>query len=249
MNLDSDVAIRFERVSKSIRATRILDDVSFEVARGTSLSIVGRRGAGKTVALKLTIGLLKPDRGRIFLNEEEITGLAVSDLLRVRKTTGFIFQSAAVFDSISVAENIAFPLRYNSGRSESEIQEKVHQHLLQIGLERDKDKMPCDLSMGMRKLLGFARALAGEPAILLLDDPWNGLDCITSANLRTLLLDLKLHLHTTLLIVTGDLNEVLHVSDQLAVLDGGRMIVCGSPDEAAASGDPVVRKFLSQEGF
>jgi phospholipid/cholesterol/gamma-HCH transport system ATP-binding protein len=249
MNLDSDVAVRFERVSKSFGTTCILDDVSFEVPRGTSLSIVGRRGAGKTVALKLAIGLLQPDRGRIFLNEEDITGLSVSDLLRVRKTTGFVFQDAAVFDSISVAENIAFALRYNSGRPESEIQERVHQHLLQVGLDRDKDKMPPDLSMGMRKLLGFARALAGEPAILLLDDPWNGLDCITCANLRTLLLDLKHHLHTTPLIFTCRLNQVQHISDQLAVLDAGRMIACGSPGEAAASGNPVVREFLSQEGF
>jgi ABC-type multidrug transport system ATPase subunit len=120
---------------------------------------------------------------------------------------------------------------------ESEIQEKVHQYLLQVGLERDKDKMLLDLSIGTRKLLGFARALAGDPAILLLDDPWNGVDCITSANLHKVVLDLKHRLHTTLLIATGHLNEVRPLSDQLAILNCGRMVACGSPDEAAADGN------------
>jgi phospholipid/cholesterol/gamma-HCH transport system ATP-binding protein len=249
MNLDGDVAVRFDQVSKSIGATRILENVSFEIPRGTAFSILGRRGTGKTIALKLSIGLLKPDRGRIFINQEEITRLDTPGLLRVRKSTGFVFQKSAVFDSISVAENIAFPLRYNSGKPESEIQEKVRQQLLQVGLERDADKMPADLSVGMRKLLGFARALACDPAILLLDDPWNGVDSITAALIRKLLLDLKQRRRTTLMITDNNMTEVRHVCDQLAILDGKHMIACGSPNEVARCDNPIVRQFVSQEDF
>jgi phospholipid/cholesterol/gamma-HCH transport system ATP-binding protein len=249
MNLDVDVAVRFDHVSKSIGATRILEDVSFEIARGTAFSILGRRGTGKTIALKLSIGLLKPDRGRIFINEEEITTLDALGLMRVRKSTGFVFQNSAIFDSISVAENIAFPLRYNSGNPESEIQEKVYQQLLQVGLEQDGQKMPVDLSVGMRKLLGFARALACDPSILLLDDPWNGVDSITAALIRKLLLDLKRRRRTTLLIIDNELTKVRHISDQVAILDGGHIIACGPPNEVARCDNPIVKQFGSQEDF
>lgn len=247
MNLDQDVAVRFERVSKSMGATRILEDVSFEIPRGTAFSILGRRGAGKTTVLKLSIGLLQPDRGRLFVNQEEISGLNTSGLLRVRKSTGFVFQNSAVFDSISVAENIAFPLRYNSGKSEREIQEKVHEQLVQVGLEQDGDKMPVDLSVGMRKLLGFARALAYDPAILLLDDPWDGVDSITAATIRVLLLDLKQRRRTTLLIAANKVTDVRHISDQFAILDGAHMIACGPPDEVAGCDNPIMQQFFSEE--
>jgi len=249
MNPDGDVAVRFDQVSKSIGATHILEDVSFEILRGTAFSILGRRGAGKTIALKLSNGLLKPDRGRIFINQEEITGLDRPGLLRVRKSTGFVFQNSAVFDSISVAENIAFPLRYNSGKPESEIQDKVRQQLLQVGMEQNGDKMPVDLSVGMRKLLGFARALACDPSILLLDDPWNDVDSITAALIRRLLLDLKQRCRTTLFIVANKMTEVRHISDQVAVLDGGHLTACGSPNEMARFDNSIVRQFVSQEDF
>jgi len=148
-----------------------------------------------------------------------------------------------------VAENIAFPLRYNSGKAEPEIQERVRQQLLQVGLEQDGDKMPVDLSVGMRRLLGFARALACDPAILLLDDPWNGVDSITAALIRKLLLDLKQRRRTTLMIIDNKMTEVRHVSDQLAILDGGHMIACGPPNEVARCDNPIVRQFASQEDF
>jgi len=140
-------------------------------------------------------------------------------------------------------------LRYNSGKPESEIQEKVHQQLLQVGLEQDSQKMPVDLSVGMRKLLGFARALACDPCILLLDDPWNGVDSITAALIRKLLLDLKQRRRTTLLIIDNKLTEVRHISDQLAILDGGHMIACGPPNEVARCDNPIVKQFGSQEDF
>jgi phospholipid/cholesterol/gamma-HCH transport system ATP-binding protein len=247
MKPNEDEAVRFDRVSKSIDGMRILEEVSFQVPRGTAFSILGRRGTGKTIALKLSIGLLKPDLGRIFINREEITTLDTPGLMRVRKSTGFVFQNSAVFDSISVADNIAFSLRYNSGRSESEIQQKVREQLLQVGLEQERDKMPMDLSVGMRKLLGFARALACDPAILLLDDPWNDVDSITAAIIRKLLLDLKQRRGTTLLMIGNKMAEVRPISDQLAILDGGHIIACGPPNEVARCDNPIVRRFVSQE--
>jgi phospholipid/cholesterol/gamma-HCH transport system ATP-binding protein len=243
MNLDGSVAVRFDHVSKSIGTTRILEDVSFEIPRGAALSILGRRGTGKTIALKLAIGLLKPDRGRIFIDGEDITALDIPDLLRVRRSTGFVFQNSAAFDSISVAENIAFPLRYNSGKPESEIQDKVRQLLIEVDLERDSHRMPVDLSAGMRKLLGFARALACDPPILLFDDPWNGVDSITAVLIRRLLLDLKQRRRTTLLIAANKLTDARHICDQLAILDAGHLIACGPPNEVARCDNPAVRQF------
>jgi len=160
-----------------------------------------------------------------------------------------VFQNSAVFDSISVAENIAFPLRYHRAEAESDIQETVRRQLLQVGLEHDGDKMPADLSAGMRKLLGFARALACDPAILLLDDPWNGVDSITAGIIRRLLLDLKQRRRTTLFIMANRMTDVRPISDQLAILDGGNLIACGPPDEVAHCDQAIVRQFVSQEDF
>jgi phospholipid/cholesterol/gamma-HCH transport system ATP-binding protein len=243
----ADIAVRFDQVSKSIDETNILEDVSFEVPRGAVFSILGRRGAGKTIALKLSIGLLKPDLGRIFLNNQDITELDHPGLLHIRKSTGFVFQTAAVFDSISVAENVAFPLRCATGIPESKLRDRVQEQLDRVGLWDDRGKMPIDLSFGMRKLLGFARALASDPAILLLDDPWCGVDSVTSALIRDMLLSFKEHRGTTLLITANRLTDVQGLCEQLAILDGGRIIACGSPNEVERSGHPGVRQFFLQD--
>ena len=242
-----DMAVRFDRVSKSIGETDILEDISFEVPRGTAFAILGRSGAGKTIALKLSIGLLKPDLGRIFLNNQDITALDHPGLLHVRKSTGFVFQSAAVFDSISVAENVAFPLRCATGIPESKLRDRVQQQLDQVGLGEERGKMPIDLSFGMRKLLAFARALASDPPILLLDDPWCGVDSVTSALIRELVLSLKERHGTTLLITANRVADVRDLCEQLAVLDEGRMIACGPPSEVERSDHPVVRQLFLQD--
>ena len=243
----ADVAVRFEQVSKSIGDIGVLEDITFKVPRGTVFSILGRLGAGKTTALKLSIGLLRPDQGRIFLNNQDITEMDHPGLLDVRRATGFVFQTSAVFDSISVAENVAFPLRCATHSPESELRERVREQLAQVGLEQDGDRMPNDLSAGMRKLLGFARALASDPAILLLDDPWCGIDSDTGEVIRELLLELKERQGTTLLIAANRMSEVRSFSDQLAVLDEGRMIACGSPDEVERNDHPFVKQFILQD--
>ena len=243
----ADVAVRFEQVSKSIGDMGVLEDITFKVPRGTVFSILGRLGAGKTTALKLSIGLLRPDQGRIFLNNQDITEMDHPGLLDVRRATGFVFQTSAVFDSISVAENVAFPLRCATHSPESELRERVREQLAQVGLEQDGDRMPNDLSAGMRKLLGFARALASDPAILLLDDPWCGIDSDTGEVIRELLLNLKERRGTTLLIAANRVSEVRRFSDQLAILDEGRMVAYGSPDEVERNDDPVVKQFFLQD--
>jgi phospholipid/cholesterol/gamma-HCH transport system ATP-binding protein len=242
-----DIAVRFDGVSKSIGETDVLEDISFEVPRGTAFSILGRRGAGKTVALKLSIGLLKPDLGRIFLDNQDITEMDHPGLLHVRRSTGFVFQTSAVFDSITVAENVAFPLRCATGIPESKLRDRVRQQLDRVGLAEEAAEMPHDLSFGMRKLLAFARALASDPAILLLDDPWGGVDSVTGAFIRELLLGLKERPGTTLLITANRIAEVRDFCEQLAVLDEGRLIAAGSPEEVERSDHPVVRQFFLQD--
>jgi phospholipid/cholesterol/gamma-HCH transport system ATP-binding protein len=242
-----DAAVRFDRVSKSIGETDILEDVTFEVPRGSVFSIIGRRGAGKTITLKLTIGLLKPDLGSIFINNQDITALDHAGLLKIRRSTGFVFQTSAIFDSISVAENVAFPLRCATHSPESKLRDIVRQQLNRVGLGEDSYKMPNDLSVGMRKLLAFARTLASDPAILLLDDPWCGVDSVTGALIRELLLSLKERRGTTLLITANRLAEVRSLSEQLAVLDEGRIVALGSPDEVVRSDHPAVKQFVLQD--
>ena len=184
-------AIRFESVSKSFDGRHVLDDVSFDVPPGTACCIMGRSGTGKSVTLKLLMGLLKPDSGRIYVNDTEIEALNSRELVEIRKTMGFLFQYSALFDSLSVAENVAFPLRRHTRMTEGEIQAVVRERLAEVGLENELDKMPLDLSGGMRKRVGLARALALKPSVLLVDEPSSGLDPITTREIDKLLMDLK----------------------------------------------------------
>jgi phospholipid/cholesterol/gamma-HCH transport system ATP-binding protein len=171
----SDLAIRFQNVAKSFNGQTVLDNVSFDVPRRTACCIMGRSGTGKSVTLKLLMGLLKPDGGKIYVNNSEIENLDSAGLVEVRKTMGFLFQYSALFDSLSVSENVAFPLRRHTRMREKEIADSVCERLAAVGLEAELDKMPLDLSGGMRKRVGLARALALNPSILLVDEPSSGL--------------------------------------------------------------------------
>ena len=243
-----EAAIRFEGVTKSFGPLRVLDDVSFEVPRGTALCILGRSGTGKSVLLKQLVGLIKPDSGRIFVEDEEITALPAHELARVRKRMGFLFQYSALFDSISVGENVAFPLRRQTRLSGAEVRDRVHDKLARVGLEGIQDKMPSEISGGMRKRVGLARALALEPPILLADEPSSGLDPVTSLEIDELLLDLKHTEGATMVVVTHNIPSARRIGDQLALLDQGRILATGSAAELEQSEHPLVRDFMKSEG-
>jgi phospholipid/cholesterol/gamma-HCH transport system ATP-binding protein len=247
MNQQAQPAIRIDHVSKAFDGRAVLEDVSFSVPAGEAFGILGKSGTGKSVTLKLIIGLLCPDQGRIFIGDEEVEQLDRENLLRVRKTVGFMFQDAALFDSVSVRENIAFPLRRHTEKSEEEIDGVVKKKLAEVGLDGDAEKMPSNLSVGMRKRVGLARALVLDPPVLLVDEPNSGLDTVTASEIYKLLADLKQKQHRTLIVVTHDAGGVRRFANRLGVLDQGRMIACGSPDELAHSDNGLVRALVSQK--
>ena len=242
-------AIRFERVSKSFGANTILKDLSFDIEKGSSVAILGRSGTGKSVTLKLMIGLLEPDSGSVSVLGREVPRLSPSELSDLRRQMGFLFQSSALFDSISVGENIAFPLRRQKAGADHEIRARVEELLGQVRLAGEYDKMPSDLSGGMKKRAALARALALKPSVLLVDEPSAGLDPITSEEIDELLISLGEERDTTVVIVTHNIPSARRICDELILLDGGAIRARGDLAALERSEDEVVRKFLgSQSG-
>lgn len=240
-------AVRLDHVTKAFGGRKVLDDVSFEVAAGSGFVILGRSGTGKSVMLRHMIGLVRPDSGRVFVCQDEISALSGPPLGRVRQKIGFLFQNAALFDSISVGENVAFPLRRHTRMREQEIRTRAKEKLAAVGLERDYDKMPANLSGGMRKRAGLARALALDPEILLVDEPSAGLDPITAGEIDTLLGDLKQRGGVTLVVVTHNIPSARRLGDELLMLHEGRIIARGSPDDMDRSTNELVRAFMTSE--
>jgi phospholipid/cholesterol/gamma-HCH transport system ATP-binding protein len=240
-------AVRFDRVSKAFGGHPVLREVSFEIAPGTAFCVLGRSGTGKSVTLKHIIRLLRPDNGRVFVRGEDITDLRGRALARVRRGMGFLFQDAALFDSISVGENVAFPLRRHTRLRDAEIRDRARRRLADVGLEETFDEMPAELSGGMRKRAGLARAMALDPAILLVDEPSAGLDPITSREIDELLIGLRKG-GTTLVVVTHNIPSARAVGDELAVLHEGRLVARGTAAELDRSDDPLVRAFMRSAG-
>ena len=240
-------AVRLDRVTKSFGKTRVLDDVSFDVSAGRGFVILGRSGTGKSVTLRHIIGLLQPDRGRVFVGDDEISALGGPELSRVRRKIGFLFQNAALFDSITVGENVAFPMRRHTRMKDPEIRQRAQARLAEVGLEHDYDKMPSDLSGGMRKRAGLARAMALDPEILLVDEPSAGLDPITADEIDELLLDRKERGRVTLIVVTHNIPSARRLGDELVMLHEGRIIVRGPAGELDRSSDPLVRAFMTSQ--
>jgi phospholipid/cholesterol/gamma-HCH transport system ATP-binding protein len=247
MGASTGAAVRLDHVSKAFDDRPVLVDVSFEVAPGQAFCILGRSGTGKSVTLKHIIGLLHPDAGRIFVHGDDITSLRREALTRVRRGMGFLFQNAALFDSITVGDNVAFPLRRHTDLPDREIRDRARQKLADVGLERDYDRMPADLSGGMRKRAGLARAMALDPSILLVDEPSAGLDPITSAEIDQLLLARKRQ-GTTLVVVTHNIPSARTLADELMLLHDGRVAAQGTAAELARSADPLVHAFMHAEG-
>ncbi len=240
-------AVRLEGVSKSFGAKRVLDDVSFDVPAGCGFVILGRSGTGKSVTLKHIIGLIRPDAGRVFVEKDEIPVLKGRDLSRVRQKIGFLFQSAALFDSISVGENVAFPLRRHTDLKEAEIRSRAAEKLAAVGLDAEYDKMPADLSGGMRKRAGLARAMALDPPILLVDEPSAGLDPITADEIDDLLLGLKQAGRTTLVVVTHNIPSARRLGDELVMLHEGHIVARGTAADLERSDDELVRAFMTSQ--
>ena len=246
---DGKCAIGFDSVSKSFGSRSVLTDISFSVSAGTAFVLLGRSGTGKSVTLKLICGLLKADSGSVFINGEDITKLGSNDLAATRKHMGFLFQSAALFDSISVGENVAFPLRRHTRQANAAIRDQAQSILEQLGLGEEYDSMPGDLSGGMRKRAGLARALAMKPSILLVDEPSAGLDPITSTEIDELLIDIKTNHHATLVVVTHNIPSARRIADRMAFLENGQLLAEGTVDELEHSEHQLVRNFMkSQQG-
>jgi phospholipid/cholesterol/gamma-HCH transport system ATP-binding protein len=240
-------AVRLERVTKRFGTRTVLDEVSFDVRRGCGFVILGRSGTGKSVTLRHIVRLVKPDRGKVFVGADEISGMEGSDLSRVRQRIGFLFQNAALFDSITVGENVAFPLRRHTRLSDREVRERALEKLASVGLASEFDKMPGALSGGMRKRAGLARALALDPPIVLVDEPSAGLDPITADEIDELLLGLKHGGRTTLVVVTHNIPSARRLGDELVMLHEGRIVAQGTVEEFERSTDGMVRAFMSSQ--
>jgi phospholipid/cholesterol/gamma-HCH transport system ATP-binding protein len=240
-------AVRFEHVSKAFGALKVLDDISFEIPTGRAFCLLGRSGTGKSVALRHIVALVRPDSGKVFVGEQDITTLAGHELADVRKDMGFLFQNAALFDSMSVGDNVAFPMRRHTDWSDDDIRERAKKKLADVGLDKEFDKMPGDLSGGMKKRAGLARAMALDPAILLVDEPSAGLDPITAGEIDELLVKTK-QSGTTLVVVTHNIPSARVIGDEFAVLQDGRLLVSGTLETLDASHEPLVQAFMRAQG-
>ena len=245
--MSDDPAVRLSHVSKTFGGRKVLDDVSFAVPRAQAFCLLGRSGTGKSVTLRHIVGLVKPDEGSVQVEGQEVPALDTRALARLRTRMGFLFQNAALFDSMTVGENVAFPLRRHTDLPQAEILRRARQKLADVGLERDFDKMPADLSGGMRKRAGLARAMALDPPVLLVDEPSAGLDPITTGEIDDLLVARK-RAGTTLVIVTHNIPSARMLSDRMAFLHDGRIIATGTPAELDAAADPLVQAFMRSEG-
>lgn len=234
----------FDEVHKRFDGEDILRGLTLHIRKGEALVILGGSGTGKTVILKHIVGLLSPDRGRIYVNERDITGYDENQLLTVRRKVGFLFQNSALFDSMSVFDNVAFPLREHTRLLEDEIERKVKEKLKLVGLEGTDWMMPDKLSGGMKKRVALARAIILEPEALLYDEPTTGLDPITTKWVNTLMRNLHERLRITSVIVTHNIQSAMSVADRIAFLYRGRIKFVGTPKEIKNCGDHIVQEFL-----
>jgi phospholipid/cholesterol/gamma-HCH transport system ATP-binding protein len=240
-----DKAIRIVDLHKSFGMQKVLDGVDLEIEKGKITVIIGKSGGGKSVLLKHLIGLIKPDKGSIWINGIEITKLKEKELNEIRIKFGMLFQEAALFDSMDVFDNIAFPLREHTKKAEKEIEKIVENKLKQVGLLRFGDKMPAELSGGMRKRVGLARALALDPETILFDEPTSALDPIISLTILELIKETQTYLNKTYVVISHDLMGMFRIADKVAFLSEGKIIEYGTPNEIRKSKNEVTIEFLN----
>jgi len=236
--------IEVRHLQKSFGTHKILDDVSFRIENGESVVIIGRSGGGKSVLLKHLVGLLQPDSGEVLVDSENIGPMSERQLLRIRRKFGMVFQSAALFDSMTVAENVAFALRRDKILTEGEITQRVCAALEMVDLPGTQNKKPAELSGGMRKRVGLARAIIYEPQIVLYDEPTTGLDPIVSDSIDKLMMRVHGHLKVTTVVVTHDMRTARRVGQRVMMLHDKKIYASGAPEEFFESRDPIVRQFV-----
>jgi phospholipid/cholesterol/gamma-HCH transport system ATP-binding protein len=241
-----ELVLTVRDVQKSFGNQHVLDGIDLRIARGETLAVLGRSGTGKSVLLKLIIGLERMDSGSICIQGQEIAGLGLNGMNRLRINMGFLFQHAALYDSLTVEQNVAFPLERHTRMSPSERSARVVELLRSVGMEHDLSKMPSDISGGMQKRVGLARALALRPEILLLDEPTAGLDPITSREIDDLILKLQKEHALTTVVVTHDLQSAKTIADRVALLNLGRVVLEGTFQDLAESDDEFVREFFKR---
>jgi phospholipid/cholesterol/gamma-HCH transport system ATP-binding protein len=226
--------------------TPILEDVSFRAFEGETIVIVGESGTGKSTALKLILRLLVPEKGRVLIDGEDITPLSFEEALKVRQKMGMVFQGAALFDSLTVLENVAYPLREHTDLPDEEIERRVREKLVFVDLDPDEvlDKLPSELSGGMRKRVGIARGMANDPEIMLYDEPTSGLDPLTTGTITRLIMKLQRELKVTSVVVSHDIRSVFQMATKVALLHDRRIAFFGTPEEMSASEHPYLRDFL-----
>ena len=241
----AETIIELDHVSLAFD-TPILEDVSFVARQGETICIVGESGTGKSTILKLLLRLLVPEKGSVSIAGKDITGLTFEEALEVRQTMGMVFQGAALFDSMSVFENIAYPLREHTKLDEDAIEERVREKLQFVDLEPDRvmEQLPSELSGGMRKRVGVARGMANNPQIMLYDEPTSGLDPLTTGTITRLILKLQRELNVTSVVVSHDIRSVFRMATRVAVLNERRIAFFGTPEEMSASDDKYLRDFL-----
>ncbi|MFH1478693.1 MAG: ABC transporter ATP-binding protein [Candidatus Omnitrophota bacterium] len=230
---------------KSFGDKRVLNNLNLNIQSGEVMVIIGRSGCGKSVLLKHIAGLLKPDLGQIIIDNKDISKMDDKELDHLRLSFGMLFQGAALFDSMTVGENVGFALREHTDMREDDVQKKVSRALELVGLRNIEDLMPAELSGGMKKRVGLARAICNDPKIILYDEPTTGVDPIGADSINNLILDLDRKLNMTSIVVTHDMVSAYKIADKIAMLYNGKIIACGTPDEIKNTEDPVVHQFIT----
>jgi phospholipid/cholesterol/gamma-HCH transport system ATP-binding protein len=242
----NEYLIKVHDLHRSFDQQQVLNGIDFKVKAGETVAVLGQSGTGKSVLLKLIVRLLEPDSGSIWIDKKDITTLPIHEVNEVRKRIGFLFQYAALYDSLTVGENVEFPLLWHSSLSPSERSDRVDELLARVGLKDAKAKMPSQISGGMKKRVGLARALVLDPQIILLDEPTAGLDPVTAAGINELFSGLQQERKISSIVVTHDMHAVKAVANHVVMLHEGQIVFDGTIDELQASHEPHVSEFVSQ---